>query len=139
MLQSPVSALVRTYYRTCRIAYSYISELICSTQDLTKLSCNMAQYLSVDIQSLLPRASPKTADVASVGDKAPELPFRANTSYGATKTGTVIAFVRHCGCPFAEKEVRLLGEVAKQYPGIQIIVVQHSDEQTTKQWWQTVK
>lgn len=99
----------------------------------------MTQYLPVDIQSLLPRASPQTAKVPSVGDKAPDLPSQAGTSYSASKTGTLVAFVRHCGCPFAEKEVRLLGDVAKQHPNIQIVVVQHSDEQTTKKWWETVK
>lgn len=39
------------------------------------------------------------------------------------------------GCPFAEKEVRLLSQVAKEKPEVQIVVVQHSSEEETQGWW----
>lgn len=43
------------------------------------------------------------------------------------------------GCPFAEKEVRLLSEAVKQTPDLKVVVVQHSDEQETQAWWQRIK
>lgn len=56
----------------------------------------MTAYLPIDLQSLLPRASPKTAELPEVGGKAPALPASAGTSYDRG-AGTLIAFVRHCG------------------------------------------
>ncbi|CAO1639226.1 unnamed protein product [Sympodiomycopsis kandeliae] len=96
----------------------------------------MTQYLPVDIQSLLPRQGPDVAEVPSIGSQAPPL---AGTSYSSSSKGTILAFVRHCGCPFAEKEIQLLGQVAQKEPDVQIVVVQHSDQQDMEQWWKTVK
>ena len=54
-------------------------------------------------------------------------------------TPTLIAFVRHCGCPFAEKEVRLLAEQASENTQLRIVIVQHSPEQETKEWFERVR
>lgn len=111
---------------------------------------NMTSYLPHDIQSLLPRSSPKAAQTPSVGEQAPSFPSdikvvqggsASNISYSTPSKGTLVAFVRHCGCPFAEKEVKLLGEVDKKHGGqgeVQIVVVQHSDEEETRAWWKRI-
>lgn len=98
----------------------------------------ITSYLPHDLQSLLPRGDqPPTAQIPSIGSQAPSFP---NVSYNAKKKGTLIAFVRHCGCPFAEKEVKLLGQVAKEDKEgeVQIVVVQHSEEGETKEWWKRI-
>ncbi|KXS22263.1 hypothetical protein M427DRAFT_129985 [Gonapodya prolifera JEL478] len=94
----------------------------------------MASFLA-DIASLLPRSSPSVSPAPAVGSPAPSLP--SGVEYGNSQ-GTVVAFVRHCGCPFAEKEIRLLGEVVKQRPGVQVVVVQHSADAETKAWWDRI-
>lgn len=114
------------------------------------LTQKMTSYLPHDIQSLLPRSSPKAAQPPSVGEQAPSFPSdikivqggsTSNISYSTPSKGTLVAFVRHCGCPFAEKEVKLLGEVDKKHGGqgeVQIVVVQHSDEEETRAWWKRI-
>ncbi|KAF2220679.1 hypothetical protein BDZ85DRAFT_187111, partial [Elsinoe ampelina] len=51
---------------------------------------------------------------------------------------TLVAFVRHCGCPFAEKELRLLGEQAERNTSLRVVIVQHSSEADTKDWFERV-
>ncbi|KAL0930166.1 uncharacterized protein CTRU02_214986 [Colletotrichum truncatum] len=46
----------------------------------------------------------------------------------------VIAFLRHCGCPFAEKTFLRLRQTASQNPGIYFVAVSHSSESHTKKW-----
>ncbi|KAK0370443.1 hypothetical protein CMEL01_10001 [Colletotrichum melonis] len=46
----------------------------------------------------------------------------------------VIAFLRHCGCPFAEKTFITLREAASKHPEIAFIAVSHSSESHTQKW-----
>jgi len=46
--------------------------------------------------------------------------------------------VRHCGCPFAEKETKLLAEEVKKHPQLHVIIVQHSDQRETEEWFERV-
>ncbi|CAO1623838.1 unnamed protein product [Parajaminaea phylloscopi] len=107
----------------------------------------MTSWLPHDVQSLLPRSSPHKASLAAPGDAAPQLPSNAIVVHGqaprpfdSPSLGTIVAFVRHCGCPFAEKEVRLLGEVRKKYDDsqVQIVIVQHSSKEETLKWWNNI-
>lgn len=107
----------------------------------------MTSWLPYDVQSLLPRSSPQTSGLPTPGDAAPEIPRSSIvvnggsvSPYSGPSLGTIIAFVRHCGCPFAEKEIRMLGEVRKRHDEreVQIVVVQHSDEGQTREWWSTI-
>ena len=50
------------------------------------------------------------------------------------KNGYLVAFIRHVGCPFAEKTVRQLRRLSKSHPELQFIVVSHGDPQTTRRW-----
>ena len=46
----------------------------------------------------------------------------------------IVTFLRHCGCPFAEKTFRSLRTAAEQYPHISFIAVSHSDRIATDHW-----
>ena len=53
-----------------------------------------------------------------------------------------MAFVRHCGCPFAEKEVRLLAEQSRKWKEqgkqLHVVIVQHSAEKETQEWFEAL-
>ncbi|KAE9574459.1 hypothetical protein CGCF415_v004521 [Colletotrichum fructicola] len=47
---------------------------------------------------------------------------------------TVITFLRHCGCPFAEKTFLQLRDAAGRNPDVKFIAVSHSSELHTSKW-----
>ncbi|KAF8216833.1 hypothetical protein K438DRAFT_1901435 [Mycena galopus ATCC 62051] len=47
---------------------------------------------------------------------------------------TVITFLRHCGCPFAEKTFKALCATAAHSPDIRFIAISHSDQSATDRW-----
>ena len=47
---------------------------------------------------------------------------------------TVVTFLRHCGCPFAEKTLLSLRSTAQQYPQISFIAISHSGRAATDHW-----
>ncbi|KAF9873616.1 glycosyl hydrolase family 28 [Colletotrichum karsti] len=79
--------------------------------------------------------TPTKVDLSSApgpGSSAPSttrLPFPRSDS-----KPTVVAFLRHCGCPFAEKTFRLLRDAASQNPDIAFVAVSHSSESHTNKW-----
>ena len=46
----------------------------------------------------------------------------------------LVAFLRHVGCPFAERDVKKLVEWAKANPEIPVFVVSHGSQDATDQW-----
>lgn len=46
----------------------------------------------------------------------------------------VITFLRHCGCPWAEKTFLNLRQIAGDYRDIDFIAVSHSDQNATDNW-----
>ncbi|CAK5283231.1 unnamed protein product [Mycena citricolor] len=48
----------------------------------------------------------------------------------------VVTFLRHCGCPFAEKTFKLLRELANEPPNshVRFVAVSHSDDSATNAW-----
>ncbi|KAI5198275.1 hypothetical protein E4T39_06841 [Aureobasidium subglaciale] len=100
----------------------------------------MASYLASyipAIKSIIPQASPSVASLPEIGDAAPAPVGSIDLSHGNGRP-TLVAFVRHCGCPFAEKEVQLLGAESRKNEKLHVVIVQHSDEATTKQWFEDV-
>lgn len=93
----------------------------------------MTSYLSYDVQSLLSGHKGTPADV-------PEIGVQASTIDGVNYTSNphLIAFVRHCGCPFAEAEVKSLGEVAKEYPNVYMVIVAHSKQDVVDDWFERI-
>jgi hypothetical protein len=51
---------------------------------------------------------------------------------------TVVTFLRHCGCPFAEKTFQELRNYANKNKDVNFIAVSHSDEQSTEKWLASV-
>lgn len=76
-----------------------------------------------------PRDSQTAPEPPKVGDKAP------NTSkIQLSAAPTVITFLRHCGCPFAEKSFLNLREVARAHRDTSFIAVSHSSSEATDTW-----
>ncbi|CAG9944103.1 unnamed protein product [Clonostachys rosea f. rosea IK726] len=72
----------------------------------------------------------ETSPVPTVGDIAPSSP-KLRLPDGKL---TIIAFLRHCGCPFAEKTFRTLADVSEEHHDIHCIAVSHSSEEATDRW-----
>jgi len=73
---------------------------------------------------------PNLAGPPKVGDEAPstsKLHIQPNKQ-------TVVTFLRHCGCPFAEQTFLRLREAAKTHSDIDFIAVSHSDQKATEKW-----
>ncbi|KAH6643980.1 hypothetical protein C7974DRAFT_371152 [Boeremia exigua] len=73
----------------------------------------------------------KTAEPPAVGQKAPSTPKLTVPKDGKP---TIIAFLRHCGCPFAEKTFLNMRDAAATNPNIHFIAVSHSDQESTDHW-----
>lgn len=67
------------------------------------------------------------------GDDAPYL-----EAMQADKARYLVAFIRHVGCPFAERTVRKLRALAPLHPDLQCIIVSHGDPQTTERWLRSI-
>ena len=89
------------------------------------------------IQSVVPKSSPPTSPLPEVGSLAPA-PIGNIDFTRDHKFPTLVAFVRHCGCPFAEKEVHLLAAEAKKNSDLHVVIVQHSELAQTQQWFEDV-
>lgn len=78
---------------------------------------------------------PERAHVAapSVGAHAPP-----TSLYVHQDLPVVIGFLRHCGCPFAEKTLLALRRLAERHREIRFIAVSHADEEATQSWLQEV-
>lgn len=63
------------------------------------------------------------------GDPARELPAPLEPGRPA-----IVAFLRHTGCPFAERAVQMLREAAASSPGTQWIAVSHAQAPETARW-----
>ncbi|KAI0526592.1 hypothetical protein F5B22DRAFT_586571 [Xylaria bambusicola] len=65
-----------------------------------------------------------------IGAKAPTHP---NLTLPIDKP-TIIAFLRHCGCPFAEKTFKSLAKLSNDYKDINFVAVSHSSSEATERW-----
>ncbi|TVY81714.1 hypothetical protein LSUE1_G003657 [Lachnellula suecica] len=75
-----------------------------------------------------------TSPVPEVGTKAPT---SQKVSFSNEKP-TVITFLRHCGCPFAEKTFDDLRKVAGKHPEVNFVAVSHSNKEATDKWIESV-
>lgn len=69
-----------------------------------------------------------------IGHKAPDTPKLELTS----GRPAVITFLRHCGCPWAEKTYLNLRDIAKEHSEIDFVAVSHSDDASTHNWLQSL-
>jgi hypothetical protein len=75
-----------------------------------------------------PKGSPAT-ETPSMGFEAPQSP-----KLELSCNPTIITFLRHCGCPFAEKTFLNLREIAKSHRSTDFIAVSHSSNEATQTW-----
>jgi len=72
----------------------------------------------------------EVAPVPQVGGRAPQ---SEQIRFPAAKP-TVILFLRHCGCPFAEKAFRTLTSLSATHPNLHFLAVSHSSPSDTDAW-----
>ncbi|KAG9190062.1 hypothetical protein G6011_08150 [Alternaria panax] len=88
-----------------------------------------------ELASWLSPPSVHTAETPTVGQKAPPTP-KINLAQDGKPT--IITFLRHCGCPFAEKTFLNMRDIAKAHPDTTFIAVSHSDQGATERWLQAL-
>ncbi|MBV9847333.1 MAG: hypothetical protein JOZ47_20025 [Kutzneria sp.] len=57
---------------------------------------------------------------------------------GSRRRDTVVAFLRHLGCPFAEATMRQLVRLSAAHPAIDFVAVTHSSPARTRAWCDAV-
>ncbi|OAL45105.1 hypothetical protein IQ07DRAFT_591943 [Pyrenochaeta sp. DS3sAY3a] len=87
---------------------------------------------STEFWSWTAPASLKTAETPLVGQQAPSVPKLSIPAQDGKPT--IVTFLRHCGCPFAEKTFLNLRAIARLQPNIHFIAVSHSDRESTDRW-----
>ncbi|KAK6072079.1 hypothetical protein SCUP234_09349 [Seiridium cupressi] len=71
------------------------------------------------------QAAPKTGEKAPVNEN-----FKLRTD-----KPTLIVFLRHCGCPFAEKTFKALTTISSKYKDVlHCVAVSHSSPEATERW-----
>ncbi|EMC96815.1 hypothetical protein BAUCODRAFT_490543 [Baudoinia panamericana UAMH 10762] len=77
-----------------------------------------------------PKGTTTASHVPEVGSQAP------TTALLPLDTGkpTIIAFLRHYGCPFAEKTYLRLRDCAKQHRDLDFVAISHSSNEATNTW-----
>ncbi|KAG5968639.1 hypothetical protein E4U57_005168 [Claviceps arundinis] len=93
-----------------------------------------------ELESFKSPESKSIANLPVVGGKAP------STDKLRVPNGkdNLIVFLRHCGCPFAEKTFKWLAAVSERHRDIHCVAVSHSSREATERWipqvggaWQT--
>ncbi|KAI1082248.1 hypothetical protein F5B20DRAFT_532706 [Whalleya microplaca] len=77
--------------------------------------------------------TPPTREVAPVPEVGSKAPVNPNLTFPSDKP-TIIVFLRHCGCPFAEKTFKALTALSTTYKQVHFIAVSHSSPEATEHW-----
>ncbi|KAK3375417.1 hypothetical protein B0H63DRAFT_453193 [Podospora didyma] len=72
----------------------------------------------------------QVAPVPKVGDRAP---WSDQIQFPSAKP-VLLVFLRHCGCPFAEKTFRSLATFSVKHPSVHCIAVSHCSQADTDGW-----
>lgn len=83
----------------------------------------------MDPRTFLPGPAVETAAPPRVGDPAP-----TREVAGHQVGPTVLAFLRHTGCPFAEATARELTAHARSSPAVRWMAVSHATGEATRTW-----
>jgi hypothetical protein len=87
----------------------------------------------MDPSTFLPPRVLPLAPAPRPGDSAPDLPVARDRA-----RPSVIAFLRHAGCPFAEATMRGLRALAPGRQEIQWIAISHATPQATDRWCEAI-
>lgn len=79
-------------------------------------------------RTFLPARRVPVAPAPAPGDQAPALDGISWTA------PTVVAFLRHVGCPFAEATFRELRDRAEHHPQVRFLAVSHAPGRATAEW-----
>ncbi|KAL9038193.1 MAG: hypothetical protein Q9214_005384 [Letrouitia sp. 1 TL-2023] len=71
-----------------------------------------------------------------IGSKAPSTPNSALSDLNGQPT--ILTFLRHCGCPFAERTFLRFRSTASAHPKIKFIAISHSSQSSTNKWVEAV-
>jgi len=64
--------------------------------------------------------------------------FPASEEFLIDKPYSVLAFLRHVGCPFAENTVKQLRNWSMEHKHIAVFIISHGDAELTKSWIQSI-
>ena len=87
----------------------------------------------VNPRTFLPPRSLPAAPALRPGDRAPALPLALDDD-----RPTIVAFLRHAGCPFAELTVQRMRDGAASWPEAQWIAISHAPTDATERWCRAV-
>jgi hypothetical protein len=85
-----------------------------------------------ELKSWMSPTAVNTSPAPEVGAKAPsssKLPIP-----NPNGKPTIVTFLRHCGCPFAEKTFHELRNYANKNKEVNFVAVSHSDKEATEKW-----
>lgn len=68
----------------------------------------------------------------------PGQPAPQTTKIQLSAAPTLLTFLRHCGCPFAEKTFLNLRETARRHPNCTFLAISHSSPTATQTWLQSL-
>ncbi|KAI1432056.1 hypothetical protein GGR50DRAFT_676395 [Xylaria sp. CBS 124048] len=77
--------------------------------------------------------TPPRKDVKSVPEIGAKAPTHPDLILPTDKP-TIIAFMRHCGCPFAEKSFQALTKLSTRHTDVNFVAVSHSSAEATERW-----
>ena len=85
----------------------------------------------MDLRTFLKPEALPLQEIPAVGDPAPNLP-------GMAPSPTLIAFLRHVGCPMAEAVFRGMRTSAERATDVHHVIVSHGSETETTRWSQAL-
>ncbi|KAH9900552.1 hypothetical protein F4778DRAFT_739449 [Xylariomycetidae sp. FL2044] len=90
----------------------------------------MSSSFAQEWESFKTPPAKEMSPVPIVGSKAPE---NDNLKLPSDKP-TIIVFLRHCGCPFAEKVFKRMTRLSTAHEDVHFIAVSHSSPEATERW-----
>ncbi|KAH7418220.1 hypothetical protein BKA64DRAFT_193161 [Cadophora sp. MPI-SDFR-AT-0126] len=86
-------------------------------------------------QELSSWAFPNSVSTSPVPEVGSIAPATSQLSWPSSDgKPTIITFLRHCGCPFAEKAFLKLRDLSSKDTGTNYVAVSHSSDAATKNW-----
>ncbi|KAL8677486.1 MAG: hypothetical protein Q9186_006085 [Xanthomendoza sp. 1 TL-2023] len=92
--------------------------------------------LQQEFSSWLSPGTVSKSSAPSTGSKAPSTSQLAFPDPNGKPT--ILTFLRHCGCPFAEKTFLRLRSAASAHSNLCFLAISHSDQQSTDRWLEGV-
>ncbi|EWC48364.1 hypothetical protein DRE_02133 [Drechslerella stenobrocha 248] len=93
-----------------------------------------ATTLKAEMASLsTPAENPPVGPAVVVGEHFPESPQLPQLQ-NLDGRPAMVTFLRHCGCPFAEKAFQTFRSLSDAHPDVHFLAISHSTQQDTEDW-----